>query len=102
LKLQDPDGGTGTQVFETRTPPLPAQTSDARITKAGLGGLNNALPGDVVLLTDGEYGEIRFIKDGQPPFLSDPGKLQGAADLKLKPTSLAVDAGLVLPNVNDG
>ncbi len=66
LKLSDPDGGSAQEIIVARTRPVPTQAVNARIINAGPGDLNNVRPGDVVMLSDGDYGAVRFNKDGTP------------------------------------
>lgn len=66
LKLQDPDGGAATKIVTARTRPVPAPAADAREKTCGPRGLRDVVPGDLVLLEDGDYGAARFTKDGQP------------------------------------
>lgn len=65
LSLSDPDGGTSQEIVTVRTRPFPQEAANARITNAGPRELNNAVPGDVVILADGDYGAFRFNKDGE-------------------------------------
>lgn len=66
LKLHDPDGGDVTRVVTVRTRPVPSPMKDASIKSAGPRDLNNASPGDIVFLKDGDYGAVYFNKDGMP------------------------------------
>lgn len=66
LTLRDPDGGEAQRTVKARTRPVPGPATNARQITVGPGGLNNAKPGDVVLLSDGNYGAVRFNKDGEP------------------------------------
>lgn len=66
LNLHDPDGGDAMRILTVRTRPVPAASKDATIKLAGPRDLNAAQPGDVVELKDGDYGAVRFNRDGEP------------------------------------
>ncbi len=66
LSLHDPDGGSAERVARVRTRPVPAAAKDARVVNASPGELNTVKPGDVVLLADGNYGDVYLNKDGEP------------------------------------
>lgn len=66
LKLHDPDGGEATKLVTARTRPVPAPAADAREKTCGPRGLKDVVPGDLVLLEDGDYGAGQFTKDGEP------------------------------------
>ncbi len=66
LTLHDPDGGDDTRTVTARTRPVPVAAKDARVRHADRSGLNEVAPGDVIVLADGDYGEVTFNKDGEP------------------------------------
>lgn len=66
LKLHDPDGGEATKLVTARTRPVPTPAANAREKSSGPRGLKDVVPGDLVLLEDGDYGAARFTKDGEP------------------------------------
>jgi hypothetical protein len=66
LALHDPDGGDATRIFKASTRPEPSAAKDAVIRKGTRADLNSVKPGEVLLLADGDYGEVRFNRDGEP------------------------------------
>ena len=66
LTLHDPDGGDATRIVKASTRPEPVAAKDAVIKNGTKAGLNSARPGEVLLLADGDYGAVRFNRDGEP------------------------------------
>jgi len=70
LKLEDPDGGTAERTVRARTRPVPKAAANAGVKSVTPGSLASALgaaePGDVLLLSPGNYGELAVEKDGAP------------------------------------
>ena len=66
LTLHDPDGGDAASTVTVRTRPVPVAAVDAPVKHADRSGLNAVSPGDLILLADGDYGEVTFNKDGEP------------------------------------
>ena len=68
LTLSDPDGGAATRTVTARTRPVPTVPADARIVPATPANVTAvvgaAMPGDVVLLGPGTYGDIRVARSG--------------------------------------
>ncbi len=66
LSLHDVDGGSKTHTFQGSTRPEPVVSDSAAERAGGPADLNAVQPGDILLLADGDYGEWRFNRDGQP------------------------------------
>lgn len=66
LTLHDPDGGDATRMIKASTRPEPIAAKDAVIRNGTKADLNSVKPGEVLLLADGDYGEVRFNRDGEP------------------------------------
>ena len=66
LKLHDPDGGMATKIVTASTRPEPISQTDAVLKTGTKADLNAVKPGEVLLLTDGDYGAITFNRDGEP------------------------------------
>lgn len=66
LSLTDPDGGSARRTVTARTRPEPRAAPEAPVRNGGLSDLNSAKPGEIMLLTDGDYGAVRFNRDGLP------------------------------------
>ncbi|MBN8420531.1 MAG: right-handed parallel beta-helix repeat-containing protein [Verrucomicrobia bacterium] len=66
LTLHDPDGGDATRIVKASTRPEPIAAKDAVIRNGTRADLNSVKPGEVLLLADGDYGEVRFNRDGEP------------------------------------
>lgn len=66
LSLKDPDGGEAVKTVKARTRPVPYAAANAPVKQATPGNLEVGEPGDVVLLADGDYGEVRLQKNGEP------------------------------------
>ncbi len=66
LNLKDPDGGGAQTKTFARTRKVPTPSADAKVKYLGVGELNEARPGDLVMMADGNYGAVRFNRDGEP------------------------------------
>ncbi len=66
LSLRDPDGGEATRVVEAVTRPEPIAAKEAVVRNGTQADLNAVKPGEVLLLADGDYGAVRFTRDGEP------------------------------------
>ena len=66
LTLHDPDGGEATRTVKASTRPEPVAAKDAVIKNGSKADLNSAKPGEVILLADGDYGAVKFNRDGEP------------------------------------
>lgn len=66
LSLRDPDGGEATRIIQASTRPEPVAAKDAVIKSGTKADLNSVKPGQVLLLEDGDYGAVRFTRDGEP------------------------------------
>ncbi len=66
LMLRDPDGGTATRIIKARTRAEPTAATDAVHKSGSRSTLNQAKPGEVILLDDGDYGAVRLTRDGEP------------------------------------
>ena len=66
LKLHDPDGGAAERIVQASTRPEPVAAKDVVIRKGAKADLNSVKPGEVLLLADGDYGEVPFNRDGEP------------------------------------
>lgn len=66
LTLHDPDGGDSSRIIKARTRPEAVAAKDAVIRNGTRADLNSVKPGEVLLLADGDYGEVRFNRDGEP------------------------------------
>jgi hypothetical protein len=66
LKLHDPDGGNATRVVQASTRPESIAPPDTPTRQASKADLHQAKPGEVLLLEDGDYGAMRFNRDGEP------------------------------------
>lgn len=66
LTLHDPDGGDATRIIKASTRPEAVAAKDAVIRNGTKAEINSVKPGEVLLLADGDYGEVRFNRDGEP------------------------------------
>jgi len=66
LRLVDPDGGDEERIVQARTRPVPRAPADATVRRAGPGQLDQAHPGEIILLEPGEYGQFVAPRDGTP------------------------------------
>lgn len=66
LKLSDPDGGSATKIVKCSTRPELIAKADAVIKSGSKADLNAVMPGEVLLLADGDYGAATFNRDGEP------------------------------------
>lgn len=66
LRLNDPDGGNAVRSIKTATRPPLVAVAGSPARHATKHTLNSAVPGDVVLLEDGDYGAFVFQRDGLP------------------------------------
>jgi len=70
LSLEDPDGGSASEVVMVTTravPAIPAGAREISVTPTSIeNDLGAAEPGDVLVLSDGSYGEITVPNDGTP------------------------------------
>jgi hypothetical protein len=68
LTLADPDGGSTERVLRVRTRPVPGPARDSRLRRATPATIRSvaadALPGDIVTLEAGDYGELTVERDG--------------------------------------
>jgi hypothetical protein len=66
LQLIDPDGGEALRVVRAGTRPEPVASADAPVRAGGKEALNSVGPGEILELEDGDYGAVRFNRDGAP------------------------------------
>jgi hypothetical protein len=66
LSLRDPDGGEATQVVLATTRHEAIAATEAVVRHGTKADLNAVKPGEVLLLADGDYGAVRFTRDGEP------------------------------------
>jgi len=66
LTLRDPDGGSETKTLKASTRPEPIAKADAVVRDGSRTDLKTAMPGEVILLADGDYGAAVFNRDGEP------------------------------------
>ncbi|RFC45936.1 MAG: Right handed beta helix region [Verrucomicrobia bacterium] len=66
LQLHDPDGGSARRTVKCATRAEPVVRADAPVKTGSRADLNAVKPGEVLLLGDGDYGEVVFNRDGEP------------------------------------
>lgn len=78
LKLNDPDGGSATKIVKASTRPEPIAKADTVRKNGSKADLNAVKPGEVLLLSDGDYGAATFNRDGEPGKPIQPGRCHPA------------------------
>ena len=70
LKLEDPDGGKAEKVVRAKTRPVPRPAPNAVVKSVYPFTLKDsaltAMPGDILLLAPGYYGDFTLLRDGEP------------------------------------
>jgi len=67
LTLNDPDGGSAQRVVRARTRPVPRAPAGAPVRQASPENIRDAIrAGGVLMLADGNYGELAVETDGKP------------------------------------
>lgn len=66
LRLTDPDGGEEERIVRARTRPVPRAPAEAPVRRVGPGELDQAEPGEILVLERGDYGRFVARRDGEP------------------------------------
>lgn len=66
LKLSDPDGGSAEKTLKASTRAVPRATANAPVKPCAPDTFTEGLPGEIVELAAGNYGEVYIRKDGEP------------------------------------
>jgi hypothetical protein len=66
LTLHDPDGGDAQRMVRARTRPVPRAGANAPVRSVSRDELHSARPGEILVLSAGDYGEFTAPTDGEP------------------------------------